>query len=262
MDNPKGKGTGIKTFAASEVIFQPGDPSACAYVIKSGQVEILKDFPDHPVRLALLDSGQIFGEMGLVDERPRSLAARAVTEVKLKTVIREEFVDMILKKPKDSIKYLRALFERLRGMNTRVAGDAPREPVVPSPTSIQVTLLPLTPKAGQVLPQTGLSVTNFPFRIGRATQNSAGYDLMEVNDLLLPDESPFYVSKNHLSIEVEQGRAIIRDRGSYLGTVVNGLSIGGHHRGASAVLQEGDNEIIIGTAHSPFRFRLKVKTVS
>jgi CRP-like cAMP-binding protein len=252
----------IRNFAAQQVIFRPGDPSAYAYVIKSGEVEILKDFPDHPVRLALLGKGQILGEMGLVDERPRSLAARAVTEVKLKTVTRDEFVDMILKRPKDSLKYLKALFERLRAMNTMVAGEVGREPAGPFQTSIQVMLVPLTSRAGQVVPQEGLTLTGFPFRVGRATQNLEGYDPMQVNDLVLPDESPFYVSKNHLSIDVEQGRAIIRDRGSYLGTVVNGLSIGGRHRGAAAVLKEGDNEVIIGTAHSPFRFRVTVKTLS
>jgi CRP-like cAMP-binding protein len=252
----------IRNFAAQQVIFRPGDPSAYAYVIKSGEVEILKDFPDHPVRLALLGKGQILGEMGLVDERPRSLAARAVTEVKLKTVTRDEFVDMILKRPKDSLKYLKALFERLRAMNTMVAGEVGREPAGQFQTSIQVMLVPLTSRAGQVVPQEGLTLTGFPFRVGRATQNLEGYDPMQVNDLVLPDESPFYVSKNHLSIDVEQGRAIIRDRGSYLGTVVNGLSIGGRHRGAAAVLKEGDNEVIIGTAHSPFRFRVTVKTLS
>jgi CRP-like cAMP-binding protein len=252
----------VKNFAAGTVIFQPGEPSACAYVIKSGQVEILKDFPDHPVRLALLGKEQIFGEMGLVDERPRSLAARAVTQVKLKTVTRDEFVDMILKRPKDSLKYLKALFERLRAMNTLVAGESGREPSSQFQNDIRVTLVPLTSRAGQVVPQEGLTLTGFPFRIGRATQNLEGYDPMEVNDLVLPDESPFYISKNHLSIDVEQGRAIIRDRGSYLGTVVNGLSIGGGHRGAAAVLREGENEVIIGTAHSPFRFRISVKTVA
>jgi len=252
----------IKGFAARKVIFRPGDPSACAYIINSGQVEILKDFPDRPLRLALLGAGQVFGEMGLVDERPRSLAARAVTAVKLKTVTRDEFVDMILKHPKDSLKYLKALFERLRAMNTRVAGEALQEPPGQVPSSLQVTLVPLTSRAGQVLPEKGLTVSAFPFRVGRATQNAAGDALMEVNDLLLPDESPFYVSKNHLSIELEQGRAIVRDRGSFLGTLVNGQSIGGHHRGASAALKEGDNEVVIGSAHSPFRFRVTVKTLS
>jgi CRP-like cAMP-binding protein len=251
-----------KSFAAGEVIFRPGDPSEFAYIIKSGQVEILKGFPDSPVRLALLGPAQIFGEMGLVDERPRSLAARAVTEVRLKAVTRDEFATLIIKRPKESLKYLKTLFERLRAMNTRVAGELIPETAGQAETRLSVMLVPLTSKAGQVVPQEGLTLTVFPFRIGRASQELTGYDPMEINDLILPDESPYYVSKNHLSIDVEQGRAIIRDRGSYLGTVVNGLSLGGHHRGASAVLREGDNEVIIGSTHSPFRFRLTVRTLS
>jgi CRP-like cAMP-binding protein len=251
-----------ESFSAGDVIFRPGDPSEFAYIIKSGQVEILKGFPDRPVRLALLGPAQIFGEMGLVDERPRSLAARAVTEVRLKAVTRDAFATMIIEQPKESLKYLKTLFERLRAMNTRVAGESMPETAGQAETRLSVMLVPLTSKAGQVVPQEGLTLTVFPFRIGRASQELKGYDPMEINDLILPDESPHYVSKNHLSIDVEQGRAIIRDRGSYLGTVVNGLSIGGHHRGASAVLREGGNEVIIGSAHSPFRFRVTVRTLS
>ena len=69
-------------YSPNEIIFKKGDPSDFAYLIKSGQVEILKDHPENSFRIATLEDGSILGEMGLVDERPRSLTARAVKENK------------------------------------------------------------------------------------------------------------------------------------------------------------------------------------
>jgi CRP/FNR family transcriptional regulator, cyclic AMP receptor protein len=250
---------GERVAAAQEMIFRPGDPSDFAYVIQSGSVEILKSFPEKPSRLALLQDGEIFGEMGLVDERPRTLAARALSETRLTTVTREEFVDMILERPQESLKYLRTLFERLRAMNTRVAGEAALDTQATSRPPLLVTLIPLTDRARESLPREGLRLTRFPYRIGRLSQHNPESDPLQINDLSLPDESPFNVSKNHLAIEIEHGRVVVRDRGSYLGTVVNGTSVGGGHRGASAVLLEGDNEMALGSSRSPFRFRIVVK---
>ena len=250
---------GEKTVAAMEIIFRPGDPSEYAYVIQSGRVEILKDFPDHPARLAALETGQIFGEMGLVDERPRTLAARALTECRLSTVTREEFVDMILQRPEESLKYLRTLFERLRAMNTRVDGKAFDGEEVRRDPWITVTLVPLTDRAREVVPQAGLRVPRFPYRIGRVSGEVPSSDPMQVNDLVLPDQSPFNVSKNHLAIDLDQGGVAIRDRGSYLGTVVNGTSIGGGHRRAALALREGENEVSLGSSRSPYRFRVVVE---
>jgi len=250
---------GEKTAAASQIIFRPGDPSECAYVIQSGRVEILKGFPESPARLALLEEGQVFGEMGLVDERPRTLAARALTDCRLATVSREEFVDLILKHPEESLKYLRTLFERLRAMNSRAAGET-ADHASPRPESvISVTLIPLTDRARETLPREGVRLPRFPYRIGRVSGEYPASDPLQVNDLVLSDESPFNVSKNHLAIDLEQGGAVIRDRGSYLGTQVNGASIGGGHRRATAALREGDNEIVLGSSRSPFRYRVVVK---
>ncbi len=240
-----------------EIIFTKGDPSDFAYVIKSGDVEILDNYPEDPVKLAHLNDGEIFGEMGLVDERPRSLTARAVSETRVSKISRDEFVDLILKKPEESFRYLRMFFERLRAMNTRVAhSDEVPKPKVGKTTDFTVTLIPKTPSAASVVSQEGTEITSFPFRIGRrSTRNE---DPLEINDLVLPDARPFNVSRNHFAIEKNSDGAIIHDRGSYLGTIVNGKSIGGHHRGAWTSLNVGKNEVIVGSQHSPFRFQINV----
>ena len=46
--------------------------------------------------------------------------------------------------------------------------------------------------------------------------------------------------------------------GSFLGTIVNGVEIGGRHSVAAAELKLGENDLVVGTVDSPFRFRVIV----
>lgn len=50
----------------------------------------------------------------------------------------------------------------------------------------------------------------------------------------------------------------MRDHGSYHGTTVNGMSLGGEGRPHTAPLKTGVNELVAGKPHSPFRFRIFV----
>ncbi|MBM3297419.1 MAG: cyclic nucleotide-binding domain-containing protein [Candidatus Aminicenantes bacterium] len=243
-------------FAAGSVIFRPGDPGDAAYRILSGSVEILGDHKDKSERLAVFGEGRIFGELSLVNEKPRSVTARAVTESRLEVVKRSDFEKMILERPRESLGFLEALFERLRSLNARLEGEAPAGPVTTARRSVSMKLVPLTDRARTAVPEEGLTLTVFPFRIGRASEH--GRNLLQTNDLALADVNPHFVSKNHLSLDVDNGRPVVRDRGSFLGTVVNGVTIGGGHRGAVCLLREGENDLVVGSENSPFRFRVLV----
>jgi hypothetical protein len=224
----------------------------------SGSVEIFRGSSDKPERLALFEGGQVFGEMSLVSEKPRSVTARAVTDTRLEVVSRGGFEEMILRRPGESLKYLRALFEKIRSLNARVEGAPAAELGTSTGRGVAMNLIPLTDAARSAVPGGGLTLTAFPFRIGRASED--GKSFLQVNDLSLPDSSPHFVSRNHLSLDVEDGRPLVRDRGSFLGTIVNGTTIGGEHRGAVCELREGENEVVVGTKGSPFRFRVVVSS--
>jgi len=71
---------------------------------------------------------------------------------------------------------------------------------------------------------------------------------------------PFSISRRHFTIEATRHGLIVRDEGSHLGTIVNGAKIGGPLSNDIAVLKRGENEIIAGTAASPFHFRIVVTT--
>lgn len=243
-------------FGQGETLFRRGDPSEFAYLVVSGQVELLDEHEGREIRIGLVAGGEIVGEMGLVEERPRSLTARALTEVRASAVTREGFVELILHNPEEGLHYLRALFERMRTMNGRdiPTGDAR------SDAGFDVTLVPLTATAAHAVPAAGLLLQHSPFRIGRA-QDAREVNL-DSNDLVLADEKPYHVSRNHCAIEIRADGVFVHDRGSYLGTIVNGTHVGGKHRKGSVPLAVGENEVIAGSSHSPFQFRVTVTSRS
>ena len=61
-----------RTYGKDEAIFREGDPSDSVFVVVSGRVELSKLGPDGPVVLAMLGPLEMFGEMGILDDSPRS----------------------------------------------------------------------------------------------------------------------------------------------------------------------------------------------
>lgn len=267
-----------RRIARGAYIFGEGEQSDFAYIVDAGLVEIVKATATGEVRLALLREGDIFGEMGVLDEAPRSAAARAYTDVVATAVARDEFVQVILRQDERGLGLLRALFERLRAMNQMLVRtlEGGRAPAVDEggielalahePGAAQadggrrprVRLLPLTEAARGSLPASGLELDQLPVRIGRKAHGvSAG--VLAFNEIELQDQEPFSVSLNHLALELERGRVLVRDRGSRHGTGVNGRRIGGDDLWLVAPLHDGDNEIVLGPPDSPFRLQVTVE---
>lgn len=253
-----------KEFAAGAHIFHEGDPSDFAYIIRAGSVGISKARKIGELRLAVLREGDVFGEMGVLDEAPRSASARAIEPLRVVAVSREEFVSTILGQQEEGLGLLRALFERLRVMNQALLAlveepDADGEPATsvddlrPVGPEIRIRLSGLTARAREALGGEALAFDRLPLRIGReAASREAG--VLAFNEVVLADREPFRVSLNHLLIDVERGRAVARDRGSRHGAGINGRRIGGDALRMVLPLVAGDNEIVLGPEDSPYRF--------
>jgi CRP-like cAMP-binding protein len=111
-----------RTYCAGDVIFSEGAPSDAAYLVVSGTVEILAGFGSpQPRSIAVLGKGKYFGEMGAIDNHPRSATAVARGDVECMSVNREEFMDLLLSRPQEAIDLLKILFERLREANRKMA---------------------------------------------------------------------------------------------------------------------------------------------
>ena len=253
-------------FAAGDEIFAEGDPAEDAFVIDSGEVDIVKEVDGEPVVLARLGAGEIFGEMGLVDDKPRSATARAATDVQLRCMSHEHFMYVLTHRPEESLAYLKVLFERLRSANTKVSLDpftavptsaatTTRIVTAPEPLSgpVPIRIIPASDEARHYIPKEGLTLARLPFRFGRVHT-----DPFATNDLVVVDQQPYSVSRYHFLIDRAGDGFVIRDRGSYLGTIVNGETIGGKRHNEEVMLRPGTNTLVVGSSRSPFRFELEV----
>ena len=78
-------------------IFREGDGGMRAYVVQSGAVEIWRDIDGERVVYATIGEGGIFGEMALIDSKPRMAAARAAVGTTIICVTRQMFEEKLRK---------------------------------------------------------------------------------------------------------------------------------------------------------------------
>lgn len=83
-------------FAAGAYVFKNGDPATDFYVIEKGEVEVLRQLEvgKDPEAIAVFGPGDFFGEMALVEDRPRSASVRARTDVELTIIGKGMFAKM------------------------------------------------------------------------------------------------------------------------------------------------------------------------
>ena len=303
-------------FQPGQVIFREGESSQEAYRILQGRVEITILADGKPVILAQLGVGDIFGEMAMVDERPRSASAQSLEVTECEVLTPENFNELVLARPEVLIPYMASFFERLRTANDRLrlemrlrakaeqalasgSAAAPAsapvarvvapvaKPIAPPPSLElsrtmaaspsgspsappkaappppppggyqSVVLQALTEHAKVRLPEPVMTISKFPFRIGRKHEvQGKGATVFAANDIALADDKPYQISRNHCSIEREGDHFFVRDRGSTVGTVVNDKPIGLAEDTLTCDLHGGDNEILLGADDSPFKFKI------
>jgi CRP-like cAMP-binding protein len=255
----------LRQYKAGEVIVQENDFGDTAYLIEHGQVEVSKELDGQPVHLAYLGAGEIFGEMSMIDEKPRSATVTAVTETVVSALRRDDFFHSLQTDPKVALALLKVLFERLREAHTMILQLQKADPqhalvlkaplaVGPPRRQLTVTLEGVTPRAAAALPVSPFPITQFPFRIGRQSQDPLVY-----NDLMLPDSVPLQISRHHLAFITYEGRIGVVDRGSTLGSWVDGRQVGGPSGLSGPVFFTGpEGLLVLGHRHSPFRYRVSL----
>ena len=112
-------------YKADEIVFWEGEPGVGVYIIQEGTVKIYKTLSNGSDKeLAILKSGDFFGELALLDESPRSASAVAQESSHILGLFRPEFFDILERKPKLGIKVTTKLAQmignRLRITNTEL----------------------------------------------------------------------------------------------------------------------------------------------
>ena len=118
----------IEHFKPGEVVIKEGTKGTSAYIILSGKAEVVKRSGERTISMATLGKGQVFGDMGLVEDRPRSASVRALSGLKVRVIDREKFNELLHSKPTVLVPIMKILFERLRRTTNMLAE------VIPTPT--------------------------------------------------------------------------------------------------------------------------------
>jgi CRP-like cAMP-binding protein len=98
---------------AGQFIFREGDAGNEMYIIESGLVEILRNVRgSEPI--AVLEPGDFFGEMAILEDQPRFAAARAKGNCRLLKIDREAFAELLQQNFEIAVRIMRKLAMRLR----------------------------------------------------------------------------------------------------------------------------------------------------
>lgn len=111
----------MESVKKKNAIFLPGDPSLQVYLLKEGRVKISRVSEEgREVTLALLEPGEIFGELEALDDSPRDTLAEALDDTQLCVIQKERFVALIRRKPELSFRLTKLIGFQMRRIQSRV----------------------------------------------------------------------------------------------------------------------------------------------
>ncbi len=247
--------------AKGEHVFREGDLGTEMYIIREGRIEILQESPEGSEQLAVLEKGDFFGEMSLLEELPRSASARALSDVQLVRVDGSTFDKMLRSNLEIAVRIMRKLSRRLRQADEMlrelggpalgsVAGRAPGPASTRAPSGARSRARP--PAAGEEgAPAPALAATHrllhketgtgIDFDAGAArlvgrhdpvTGIRPEIDLSEID----PERSS---SRRHAKIFGKDGRLyLVEDIGTTNGTFLNDARI---KTGVPVEIRAGDS---------------------
>ena len=108
-------------FKAGDVIISQGEDGDTAFVIVNGSVEVVIGEGPNAKVVAILNQGDVFGEMSLLAPGPRSATVKAVTDTDCTVTSYDAFMTSIRENPETAIAFMSTLVERLRKMNAMLA---------------------------------------------------------------------------------------------------------------------------------------------
>ena len=108
-----------RTFQKNDIIFCEFEPGDTFYLIQSGRVEIVKIMGDLQKTVDVLHPGEIFGEMAILEEAPRSATAVALDKVVALEFNRENFQVLMQGNPQIAMKLLKLYTKRIYDQKRR-----------------------------------------------------------------------------------------------------------------------------------------------
>jgi len=104
------------TAAPGLVVFREGDTANCMYAVIEGKVDIVI----HGQLVESIEAGGVFGEMALIEEKPRNATATVTAPTKLVSIDRRRFLFLVQQNPFFAIQLMTVMAGRLRKMDERL----------------------------------------------------------------------------------------------------------------------------------------------
>ena len=258
-------------FGDGQVIFRQGEPSDKFYIVRSGQVVLTKEAGGSTSEFARVGPGEVIGEMGVIQNLPRTATATAKGRCLLYGMTAQDLLD----KRSDGQDHpgsivSRILAQRLRKANEKVekleAGStAVREPqkstsndtVSSGPKSSAKILLRMGWRVGeQVTWGEHVSEHRLPLVFGRNPGPAgvpAGTELV-----LLEEQPPQWLSPTQFRIESQGGGIFMKDEQSERGNEVSGVGFGPVYGVHEVQLPAGTHVLVAGGEGSPYVMALEI----
>ncbi len=109
----------MKTFRKGDIIFCEWEPGDTFYLIQSGRVQIVRIIGELEKNIDVLYPGEVFGEMAILEEAPRSATTIAMDEVKALEFNRENFEVLMMGNPQIAMKLLKLFIKRIYDQKRR-----------------------------------------------------------------------------------------------------------------------------------------------
>ncbi len=121
-----------KTFKAGDIVFHEGDPGDKLFLVREGLVRIYTGGREKGFETSVIligKSGDVFGELAIVDGKPRSASAKAMEDTIVYTIANHHFKHHLECIPQLAINFIQQMSNKMRS-NTRKINDLASKPVV------------------------------------------------------------------------------------------------------------------------------------
>ncbi|HZX96487.1 MAG TPA: Crp/Fnr family transcriptional regulator [Myxococcales bacterium] len=152
-----------KEFKRGEVLFREGEPGKEMYVVQAGKVNITKTVRGNEKILATLGAGEFFGEMSILNHKPRSAGATIHEDAKLLVIDPRTFEAMIRGNVEIAVRLIKKLSDRLQEADEQIENLLMRDPN----SRVVHHLLQAAHKRGKETPQGKLVTVNLAELHGR-----------------------------------------------------------------------------------------------
>lgn len=224
-----------------QLIFAEGDLGNEMFIIQAGKVRIFKNIDGFDQTLTVLEKGDFFGEMSVLEGMPRSASAEAEDNCDLIKINSANFVAMIKSNVEIAIRIMRKLSLRLREANVQIEKlmHASTEMLQMADATSRAKINKKEPSEVKAYLVSTMSGKTFPIMKNEAYIGRVDRVTGAIPEIDLSDEDPKrFISRRHAKIvKNETGFALVEEIGTVNGTFINNQRLA---TGSPVALKNGD----------------------